>query len=142
MTHGTVCLNVGRDDAVWAVEVKLQYKEGIPAKKQTLTHQSITMDNNHKIADYKVREHGTLQLYLPVRAGTFHITSGRHGFEASSNCLANELSMLQGMDETSAKLVEAWDVRDDVLKLIGEVTNAFDNMVMLTNVLLAKLRQT
>jgi len=29
-----------------------------------------------------------------------------------------------------------------VLKLVGEVTNAFENMAMLTNVLLAMLRQT
>ncbi|CEL94225.1 unnamed protein product [Vitrella brassicaformis CCMP3155] len=32
--------------------------------------------------------------------------------------------------------------RRDVLKLVGEVTNAFENMAMLTNVLLAMLRQT
>jgi len=77
-----------------------------------------------------------------VRAGTFHATSGRHGFQASTIVSVKELSVLAGVDEYGAALLEAWSGKEEVLKLVGEVTEAFENMAMVSKVLPTRLHGT
>ncbi|CEM04552.1 unnamed protein product [Vitrella brassicaformis CCMP3155] len=145
--HGkTVTLDVQLDDSVLAIKRQLQDKEDIPVDSQRLMFGGRQLEDNLMLMYYNIKLESTLHLVLRLRGGMFHPTSGREGFEASTDPspedeLKEELkgAGLEG-EAYAMSLVEAWSGKEDMLELVGEVAKAFNEMTVVTNALLVALK--
>ncbi|CEM30206.1 unnamed protein product [Vitrella brassicaformis CCMP3155] len=140
LTGRTFTMRCDPDESVSAVKLKLQLTSGAPADQQRLMFAGSQLKDDRILEDYKIPREAVLQLVLRLRGGMFHATSGRHGFEASSGVSAEEEAVLAGMEWHGESLVVAWGGSEEMLQLVDEVTQAFEDMANMSNILLKKLK--
>lgn len=78
LTGKTITLGVSINDAtVDGVKQLLQDTEGIPTYQQRLIYAGMPLEDDRKLAYYKIVKEATLHMVLCLRGGMLHISSGR-----------------------------------------------------------------
>jgi large subunit ribosomal protein L40e len=73
----TVTLELSPNDLIAAVKLKLQKKDGTPAKEARLIYAGMQLEDHKTLGDYNIRKESLLHVTLRLRGGMMHISSGR-----------------------------------------------------------------
>ena len=68
-------LEVEPSDRIYIIKEKIQEKEGIPFKQQTLVYASFQLDDNKTLIDYGIQRESTLHLIIRVLGGNQNFIS-------------------------------------------------------------------
>jgi len=80
------------------VKQKVQHQEGIPPDQQRIIYAGRQLEDKSTLADSRVENESTVHLVLRLRAGMFHTSSGRAGYNKltlrTSTSLQNVLALI------------------------------------------------
>lgn len=91
----TLIISVDSTDSVELLKQMLEERTGVDADQVRLVYGGKQLEDYRTLADYNIGDMSTVHMYLRLRGGMYHITSGRKGYAGIKLKCQNKVEWLQ-----------------------------------------------
>ena len=133
------------------VKMKIQDIEGFPPDQQRFIFAGRQLEDEQTLADYNIPKDGLINMYLRLRGGMYHFTSGRQGFHNLPKNAAIAIKKILAMElidtgcsnpmELQNFILEAQDVFPTLFREIKQVYS-LENLPNLKTILGSTMNDT
>ena len=126
LTGKTITLEVESDDIIENVKQKIQDKEGIPPKQQTLYMPGHQLEDGKTILDCGIQNESTIHIILRLRGGTIEICVETF----SGEIITQNTDLILTVENLKSKIQDKCEVPPDKYSLVYNDEKLGDNVTL------------